>query len=86
MRTHVHRRRTGSLTGDGQIGMAFVSNKYTKVGSRLGIIPSPRDESSIACKVPSDLWVGDHIVLHEEAQVLHRFMGMGDEIVPESGG
>lgn len=75
-----------TLTGDGQIGMAYVSNKYTKPGNRLGIIPSPRDESNIACKFPSQLWVGDIIVLHEEAQVLNRFFGKGDDdIVPESG-
>ena len=75
-----------TLTGEGQIGMAFVSEKYTKPGSRLGIIPSPRDESGIACKIPSQLWVGDHIVLHEEAQVLPRFMGMDEKFVAESGG
>lgn len=74
-----------TLTGDGQIGMAYVSNKYTKPGSRLGIIPSPRDESNIACKFPSKLWVGDIIVLHEEAQVLNRFGNGDDDIVPESG-
>ena len=75
-----------TLTGEGQIGLAYVSEKYTKPGSRLGIIPSPRDESGIACKVPSQLWVGDHIVLHEEAQVLSRHLGMDEQVVPESGG
>jgi glycine cleavage system T protein len=64
-----------TLTGEGQIGMAYVSEKYKKPGSRLGIIPSPRDENAIALKKPSELWVGDNIVLHEEAQVLPRFMG-----------
>jgi len=75
-----------TLTGNGQVGLAYVSDKYNKPNNRLGIIPSPRDESVIAKKVPSELWVGDNIVLHEEAQVLSRFMAKDELVVPEAGG
>jgi len=75
-----------TLTGDGQIGMAYVSNKYKKPGNRLGIIPSPRDESSLSRKVPSELKVGERMVLPEQAQVLSRFMVRRPAQVISTGG
>ncbi|MGB3905752.1 MAG: glycine cleavage system aminomethyltransferase GcvT [Anaerolineae bacterium] len=63
-----------ALDVDGyQLGMAYVSRRYTQEGTELRIFPLPSGEKALPEKDKRQLVVGDKVLVGEEAVVLSRF-------------
>jgi glycine cleavage system T protein len=62
-----------SLDTEGyQLGLALISQRYHRPGSRIGIFPLPRRKGKPE-KPKQDLQAGDKVLLHEWAVILERF-------------
>ncbi len=54
------------------VGLAYVDQRYTAIGTQLGIFPRP--SRGVGEKKYDELEVGDRVTMHLEAQVIPRFM------------
>ncbi len=57
-----------------QVGMAYVDRTFTTVGSKIGIFSLPRKGKAPEEKPKDEMGLGDKTVLHEEAEIIERFL------------
>ncbi len=73
---------TSCVTIDGvQWGLAYVKKRYAVPNTKVCVFVLPRDAKSAGEKPKDKLTHGDRIMLHEDALILTRFPGAGEEDV-----
>jgi glycine cleavage system T protein len=65
---------SAASTGDRQVGLALISSKHAKKGSKLQILPITESEKSPPASTPLRLKSGDWMSIPRQATVLARFM------------
>jgi glycine hydroxymethyltransferase len=66
---------TSSVVVEGfQVGLAYVNQKYTEVGTKIGIFSLPRKGKPPEEKPKDEMGIGDKTMLHEEAEIIDRFL------------